>query len=92
MVVIRVKKTSDTGKIAGLIAGKAREKEQLIRVQAVGSHASFVAIKAIALARDYLSEDRIFIMCSPSLIPIDRDVTDAHGIQLDCITRRGARG
>jgi stage V sporulation protein S len=58
--------------VAGAIAGEVRGQGR-VEVQAMGADAVNQAIKAIALARDYLRESGIEAVCLPRLVGIDFD-------------------
>src|SRR5579862_7399777 len=70
--VIKVAGTSRTTAVAGAIAGTIRD-HQYAEVQAVGAGAVNQAIKATAVARQYLVEDGLDIICIPyfSLVTIE---------------------
>ncbi len=67
--VIKVANSSRSTAVAGAIAGVIREQGHA-EVQAIGAGAVYQAIKAVAIARSYLSEETDIV-----LIPIFTDVT-----------------
>lgn len=67
--VIKVKGTSRTSAVAGAIAGVVRE-HQRAEVQAIGASAVNQAVKAIALAKRYLSQDGIFVVFTPEFVDV----------------------
>jgi len=75
MEVIKVSARSRSTAVAGAIAGVIRE-HGYAEVQAIGASAVNQAIKATAIARGYLQEDRIAIAC----IPVFTEV-DIHGLE-----------
>lgn len=70
MELIKVSARSRSTAVAGAIAGVIRERG-LAEVQAIGASAVNQAIKAVAIARDYLQEDGIAIACAPLFIEVD---------------------
>ncbi len=68
--VIRVAANSRTSAVAGAIAGVFREQEY-VHVQAIGASAVNQAVKAIALARDYLVEDGYNVITIPSFVDVE---------------------
>ncbi|MRS05847.1 stage V sporulation protein S [bacterium] len=72
MDVIKVKANSRTAAVAGAIAGVVREHKHA-EVQAIGAGAVNQAIKALVLARGYLAEDGIPVICLPEFVDVDID-------------------
>src|SRR4030066_2158573 len=72
MDVIKVKANSRTAAVAGAIAGVMREHKRA-EVQAIGAGAVNQAIKALVLAKGYLAEDGIPIVCLPEFVDVDID-------------------
>jgi stage V sporulation protein S len=70
--LIKVSATSRTSAVAGAIAGVMRE-HQHVDVQAIGASAVNQAVKALALAKGYLAEDGIDIVCMPHFVDVDID-------------------
>jgi stage V sporulation protein S len=71
--VLKVSAHSRPSAVAGAIAGVIRHHGRA-EVQAIGAGATNQAIKAVAIARDYLAPDGIDICCIPAFI----DVTIAN--------------
>lgn len=72
MNIIKVKATSRTAAVAGAIAGVVRENKRA-DVQAIGAGAVNQAVKAMVLARGYLAEDGIIVVCIPEFVDVDID-------------------
>jgi len=70
MDIIKVSATSRTAAVAGAIAGVIREHKHA-DVQAIGAGAVNQAVKAVALARTYLVNDGIDIICFPEFVDVD---------------------
>jgi len=70
--IIKVSATSRTSAVAGAIAGVIRE-HQHADVQAIGASAVNQAVKALALAKGYLSEDGYEIVCVPYFVDVEID-------------------
>ena len=70
MDVIKVKANSRTAAVAGAIAGVMREHKHA-EVQPIGAGAVNQAVKALVLAKGYLAEDGIPIICIPEFVDVD---------------------
>jgi stage V sporulation protein S len=70
MDVIKVKANSRTAAVAGAIAGVVREHKRA-EVQAIGAGAVNQAVKAAVLAKGYLAEDGIAVVCIPEFVDVD---------------------
>lgn len=70
--VIKVKANSRTAAVAGAIAGVMREHKH-VDIQAIGAGAVNQALKALVLAKGYLAEEGIEIICSPEFVDVDID-------------------
>ncbi|MDQ1301325.1 MAG: stage sporulation protein [Chloroflexota bacterium] len=88
MEVIRVSAQSRSTAVAGAIAGVMRERGHA-EVQAIGASAVNQAIKAVAIARDYLSIDGIQIMCLPEFVEVDIDGQERTAVRLVVEPRSG---
>jgi stage V sporulation protein S len=69
MDIIKVSGTSRTSAVAGAIAGVVREYKKA-EVQAIGASAINQAVKAMALARSYLSNDGYNIIIIPEFVDV----------------------
>jgi stage V sporulation protein S len=69
MDIIKVSGTSRTSAVAGAIAGVVRENKRA-EVQAIGASAINQAVKAMALARSYLSNDGYDIIIIPEFVDV----------------------
>ena len=67
--LLKVASWSIPGKVAGAIAGVIRNGK-LPEVQAIGPLAVNQAIKAVAVARSYLAEEDIELICIPELMEV----------------------
>lgn len=70
--VIKVSAKSRSTAVAGAIAAVIRE-HRFAEVQAIGAGAVNQAVKALAIARGYLSGDEIDIVCTPYFTEVDID-------------------
>ena len=70
MELLKVSAKSNPNLVAGAIAGITRENKE-VELQAIGAGSVNQAIKAIAVARVFLSEDGISIGCVPGFTEID---------------------
>lgn len=72
MDIIKVKAVSRTAAVAGAIAGVIREQKHA-EVQAIGAGAVNQAVKALVLAKTFLTQDGIDIVCYPEFVNIEID-------------------
>ncbi|MEW6715955.1 MAG: stage V sporulation protein S [Chloroflexota bacterium] len=70
MEVIKVSGNSRTSAVAGAIAGVFREHKH-VEVQAIGASAVNQAVKALVLARGYLSEDGYDVIFYPQFTDVE---------------------
>jgi stage V sporulation protein S len=81
MTIIKVSSGSRTSAVAGAIAGVVRENNRA-DVQAIGAGAVNQAVKAVAIARGYLQEDGLDIICMPEFTTVDIDGKERTAIRL----------
>ncbi len=79
--VLKVSTRSRPSAVAGAIAGVIRESG-VAEVQSIGAGATNQAIKAVAIARSYLTEEGIEIYCTPSFIDVAIDEEERTAIKL----------
>jgi len=84
--ILKVSSRSRPSAVAGAIAGVVRGSGRA-EVQAIGAGAANQAIKAVAIARDYLNETGIEAICLPSLVDLTIDEADRTAIRLVVETR-----
>ena len=84
--VLKVSTRSRPSAVAGAIAGVIRESGSA-EVQSIGAGATNQAIKAVAIARSYLLEEGIDIVCVPSFIDVSIDAEERTAIRL-LVTKR----
>ena len=87
MNIIKVSANSRTAAVAGAIAGVMRE-HRFAEVQSIGAGAVNQSIKAIILAKGYLVNDGIDIICVPEFVDVDIDGKVRTAIKLT-VTPRG---
>jgi stage V sporulation protein S len=81
MNVIKVSARSRTAAVAGAIAGVIREMNRA-EVQAIGAGAVNQAIKAIVIAKGYLAEENVNIICDPSFVEVEIDDQERTAIRI----------
>jgi stage V sporulation protein S len=86
MEVIKVSAQSRSTAVAGAIAGVMRERKHA-EVQAIGASAVNQAIKAVAIARNYLQLDGIDIVCVPEFVEVDIDGQERTAVRLVVVPR-----
>ena len=81
MNIIKVSARSRTAAVAGAIAGVMREVSRA-EVQAIGAGAVNQAVKAIVIAKGYLEEEGVHIMCVPSFVEVDIDGQERTAVRI----------
>lgn len=79
--VLKVSTRSRPSAVAGAIAGVIRDAGAA-EVQSIGAGATNQAIKAVAIARSYLHDEGIDIVCIPSFIDVAIDSEERTAIRL----------
>lgn len=79
--VLKVSSHSRPSAVAGAIAGVIRERG-IVEVQSIGAGATNQAIKAVAIARNYLVEEGKHICCTPSFTDVMIDDQERTAIRL----------
>ena len=87
MNIIKVSANSRTAAVAGAIAGVMRES-LYAEVQSIGAGAVNQAVKAIILAKGYLINDGIDIVCVPEFVDVEIDGKVRTAIKL-VVTPKG---
>ena len=87
MNVIKVSANSRTAAVAGAIAGVMRE-HRYAEVQSIGAGAVNQSVKAIILAKGYLINDGIDIICYPEFVDVEIDGKVRTAIKI-VVTPRG---
>lgn len=87
MNIIKVSANSRTAAVAGAIAGVMRE-HRYVEVQSIGAGAVNQAIKAIVLAKSYLINDGIELVCVPEFVDINIEGKVRTAIKI-VVTPRG---
>ena len=70
MELLKVSAKSNPNLVAGAIAGLLRESKE-VELQAIGAGSVNQAVKAIAVAGVFLTEDEISIACVPTFTQVD---------------------
>lgn len=81
MEVLKVSSHSNPNSLAGALAGVIREHGSA-EIQAIGAGAINQAIKAIAIARGYVSPSGIDLVCIPAFTDIEIDGEERTAIKL----------
>lgn len=84
--IIKVSAKSRSTAVAGAIAAVIRE-HQLAEVQAIGAGAVNQAVKALAIARGYLTRDEIDIVFIPYFTEVDIDGQERTAVRFRVETR-----
>jgi stage V sporulation protein S len=86
MNIIKVSANSRTAAVAGAIAGVMRE-HRFAEVQSIGAGAVNQAVKAVILAKGYLVNDGIDIICVPEFVDVEIDGKVRTAIRLSVSPR-----
>jgi stage V sporulation protein S len=78
---LKVSTKSNPNAVAGALAASLRERDSA-ELQAVGAGAINQAVKAVAIARNYLKAADIDIVCVPSFITVAISDNERTGISL----------
>ncbi len=89
MNVIKVSARSRTAAVAGAIAGVMRDSHHA-EVQAIGAGAVNQAVKAMIIAKGYLAEEGVHIICTPSFVEVDIDEQERTAIRFSIEPRSDA--
>ncbi len=81
MNVIKVSAQSRTSAVAGAIAGVMRDAQRA-EVQAIGAGAVNQAVKAIVIAKGYLAEEGMDIICTPSFVEVEIDGQERTAVRM----------
>lgn len=81
MEILKVSSNSNPNSVAGALAGVIREYGKA-EIQAVGAGAINQAIKAIAIARGFVSPSGIDLVCIPAFTDIEIDGEERTAIKL----------
>ena len=78
MEILKVSSKSNPNSVAGAMAGVVRQAGA-VEVQVVGAGALNQAIKAVAIARNYVASAGLDLVCSPTFADISIDGEDRTG-------------
>ncbi|MCP4363190.1 MAG: stage V sporulation protein S [Chloroflexi bacterium] len=81
MNIIKVSARSRTAAVAGAIAGVMRETNRA-EVQAIGAGAVNQSVKAIVIAKGYLAEEGVDIVCVPSFVEVLIDGQERTAVRI----------
>lgn len=86
--IIKVSARSRSTAVAGAIAAVMRERH-FAEVQAIGAGAVNQAVKALAIAHGYLTEDQIDLICTPYFTEVDIDGQERTAVRFRVEVRPG---
>jgi len=81
MDIIKVAARSRSSAVAGAIAGLVRERSRA-EVHAIGAGAVNQAVKAVAIARGFLTHDGIDVICIPAFTSVEIEGKERTAIKL----------
>ena len=88
MDALKVSSKSSPSSVAGAMAGVVRQHGS-VEVQVVGAGALNQAIKAVAIARGYLTPSGIDLICVPTFVDVEIDGESRTGMRLLIEDRHG---
>jgi stage V sporulation protein S len=86
--IVKVSAKSNPASVAGAIAALVREKKE-IQIQVIGAGALNQAVKAIAIAKEYVAPTGVNLYCSPSFINLEISGRNKTGL---CIAIQAVTG
>ena len=86
MEILRISSGSSPKSVAGAIAAKLRTGA-VVELLAVGAGAVNQAVKAIAIAREYVASNGIDLICIPSFTIIEIDGEERTALTLSVCSR-----
>lgn len=89
--VLRVSGTSRPNAVAGAIAALLRS-EGAVEVQAIGANAVNQAVKAIAVARNYLAEDNLDLATVPEFVKLELQNEERTAVRFTVKSIQGRAG
>jgi stage V sporulation protein S len=87
--MLKVAANSNPHSVAGAIAGSVRESQRA-EIQAIGAGAVNQAIKAVAIARNFLQNDGIDLVCVPGFAQVEVEGEQKTAIRLVLEPRKKA--
>jgi stage V sporulation protein S len=89
--ILKVSSRSNPNSVAGAMAGVVRQSGA-VEVQVVGAGALNQAVKAVAIARGYLTPSNVDLVCIPTFADIEIDGESRTAIRLSVEDRTHKRG
>lgn len=86
-ITLKVAAASHPATVAGAIANNVRE-DRLVELVAMGASSVNQAVKAIAISRDYLKDDKIELSCQPEFIHLILDGQEKSALRFVILPRR----
>jgi stage V sporulation protein S len=87
--MLKVAASSNPHSVAGAIAGSVRESQRA-EIQAIGAGAVNQAVKAVAIARNFLQNDGIDLVCVPGFAQVEVEGEQKTAIRLVLEPRKKA--
>ena len=84
---LKVSGKSNPKSVAGSIANNIREKKD-VDITVMGPNAVNQAVKAIAIAREYMAADNVDICCRPEFVHLELDGEQKSAIRLFIIVKQ----
>ncbi|HXB97949.1 MAG TPA: stage V sporulation protein S [bacterium] len=87
MMTLKVAAASNPATVAGAIANNIREG-RAVELVAMGPNSVNQAIKAVAIAREYLRDDFVELACRPEFMHLTIDGEEKSAIKLVVLTKQ----
>ena len=81
MEVLKISSKSNPNSVAGAIAGLVKESNQA-RMQAIGAGALNQAVKAVAIARGFVTPSGVDLVCIPAFAEVQVEGEERTGMML----------
>ena len=78
-MILKVKRESEPGKVAGAITAFMKEGKK-VKLQSIGAGAVNQAVKAIVTARGFLAQTGVNLYCIPAFTEVDVEGEERTGI------------
>ncbi len=82
---LKVSGKSNPKSVAGSIANNIREKKE-VEIMVMGPNAVNQAMKAVAIAREYVAEENTEILCKPSFAHLELEGEQKSAMRITLVT------
>lgn len=86
MEILKISSNSKPKSVAGAVAAVLRSSGE-VEIQAIGAGAVNQAVKSVAIAKGYVEQDSIDLVCVPSFTKIDVEGDEKTAIKFTVMAR-----